>query len=294
MRNPFDQVMQDQKQVVEHALHYYMHELDAPHELKEAMQYSLLAGGKRLRPIFLLATIEALGGDVQQGLPAACALEMVHTYSLIHDDLPALDNDDYRRGKLTNHKMFGEAVAILAGDALLTYAFEVITRSDSLSPTQLVAMVRELAFRAGPAGMVGGQTADVLGEGKKLNLDELIYIHRHKTGDMLVCAVRLGCYIAEATPAQLHALTRYAEELGLAFQIQDDLLDIIGQAEKLGKAVGSDQRNQKNTYPSLVGLDESKKALERHVLQAKEFLKESGAKPDYLLYLADLMIKREY
>jgi geranylgeranyl diphosphate synthase type II len=286
--------MQNQKKEVEQALKMYLEELDAPEELKQAMEYSLMAGGKRLRPIFLLATVDALNGNLQQGIPAACALEMIHTYSLIHDDLPALDNDDYRRGKLTNHKMFGEALAILAGDALLTFAFDVLTRSDSLSPQQLVMMVRELSFRAGPAGMVGGQTADVLGEGKALDLDEIDYIHRHKTGDMLVCAVRLGCFIAGATPDQLDCLTRYAQEIGLAFQIQDDILDVVGESSKLGKAVGSDHKNRKNTYPSLLGLEKSREALREHVLKAKEALSESGVKTDYLLNLADLMIKREY
>lgn len=280
---------------MEEALQRYIEGLDAPDKLKEAMAYSLLAGGKRIRPAFLLATIDALGEEISLGIPAACAVEMVHTYSLIHDDLPAMDDDDYRRGKLTNHKVFGEALAILAGDALLTYAFDVLTRPHPpLSSQQQLDMVKELAFRAGPSGMVGGQTADVLGEGRDLSLAEVQYIHRHKTADMLICSVRLGCIAAGAAPRQLDLLTQYALEVGVAFQIQDDILDEIGDWKKMGKRVGSDQKKGKNTYVKLLGLEQAQIALENHIAKAKEALAESGVKQGLLLDLADFVFSRDH
>lgn len=294
MNARLERFLREQKSKVEKALEQYIRDLQAPEQLKEAMAYSLLAGGKRIRPAFLLATIDALGKDISLGIPGACAVEMVHTYSLIHDDLPAMDDDDYRRGKLTNHKVFGEALAILAGDALLTYAFDVLTRPHPfLTCQQQLEMVRELAFRAGPAGMVGGQTADVLGEEKELSLEEVQYIHRHKTGDMLVCSVRMGCIAAGATPGQLELLTRYAQEVGIAFQIQDDILDEIGDSKRLGKQVGSDQKNGKNTYVKLLGLKQAKKALEDHIDRAKKVLAESGVKQELLLDLADFVRSRD-
>ncbi|MDQ0337723.1 geranylgeranyl diphosphate synthase type II [Caldalkalibacillus uzonensis] len=295
MNQHLEHFLNTHKQQVEDALRHYIEQVEAPAQLKEAMAYSLLAGGKRIRPLFLLATIDALGGKVEQGLPAACALEMIHTYSLIHDDLPAMDDDDYRRGKLTNHKVFGEALAILAGDALLTHAFFVLAdAAQSFKPEQQLMMIKELALRAGPAGMVGGQTADVLGEGARLSFDQLAYIHAHKTGDLLVCAVRLGCYVAGASEDQLVHLTRYAREVGLAFQIQDDILDEIGDEQKLGKQVGSDRGNQKSTYISLLGLEGAKQALSEHVALAKQAVQAAGVKPDLLLALADFMVSREY
>ncbi|QZT35383.1 polyprenyl synthetase family protein [Caldalkalibacillus thermarum TA2.A1] len=258
------------------------------------MLYSLLAGGKRIRPIFLLATIDALGGETDQGIPAACALEMIHTYSLIHDDLPAMDDDDYRRGKLANHKVFGEALAILAGDALLTHAFYVLSDTAQTSDPELqLRMINELALRAGPTGMVGGQTADVLGEGSPMTFEQLADIHTRKTGDLLVCAVRLGCYVAGANEVQLAQLTRYAREIGLAFQIQDDILDEIGDEQKLGKQVGSDRGKQKSTYVSLLGLQGAQQALREHVDLAKQAVRAAGVKPDLLLALADFMVSRE-
>ncbi|GGK19080.1 geranyltranstransferase [Caldalkalibacillus thermarum] len=294
MKQHLKHFLDDHKQRVEEALRKYVQQLEAPARLKEAMLYSLLAGGKRIRPMFLLATIDALGGETDQGIPAACALEMIHTYSLIHDDLPAMDDDDYRRGKLANHKVFGEALAILAGDALLTHAFYVLSDTAQTSDPELqLRMIKELALRAGPTGMVGGQTADVLGEGAPMTFEQLADIHTRKTGDLLVCAVRLGCYVAGASEVQLAQLTRYAREIGLAFQIQDDILDEIGDEQKLGKQVGSDRGKQKSTYVSLLGLQGAERALKEHVELAKQAVRAAGVKPDLLLELADFMVSRE-
>lgn len=295
MTERLSQFLQEQKKRVEAELLHYMQQTDAPPSLVEAMSYSLMAGGKRIRPAFLFAVIDALGGDQEVGLPAACALEMIHTYSLIHDDLPAMDNDDYRRGKLTNHKVFGEAMAILSGDALLTYAFYVLANQNhpSLSAETKLKMIADLALYAGAGGMVGGQVADIEGDRRQLNLQELEFIHQHKTADLLICSVRLGCYAAGASEQQLEHLSRYAKHIGHAFQIQDDILDVIGDPTKLGKAVGSDQDNQKTTYVSLLGLEEAKQELYRHKELAKEALLHSDVEQGLLLELADFIITRE-
>lgn len=285
---------QQQKKVQEKLLHY-IKKIDAPPQLIEAMEYSLMAGGKRIRPAFLIATIDALSGDEEHGLAAACAVEMIHTYSLIHDDLPAMDNDDYRRGKLTNHKVYGEAMAILAGDALLTHAFYVLAdaNQDNLPPDIQLEMVKELALLAGPKGMVGGQVADLLGEERSLELEELYYIHQHKTADLLICSVRLGCYIAKATERQLADLSLYAKHVGIAFQIQDDILDEIGDETKLGKKVGSDRDNDKTTFVSLLGLEGARKELHQHLLLAHQALKTANVKQDLLIELTEFIVQRE-
>jgi geranylgeranyl diphosphate synthase type II len=226
----------------------------APPSLREAMAYSLLAGGKRLRPILALSSCEAVGGQAAAALPAACAVEMIHTYSLIHDDLPAMDDDDFRRGRPTNHKVHGEAMAILAGDALLTDAFEVLARAPA--PPQIVAAaVVELARAAGSAGMVGGQVIDVAATGQRVDLDHLRRMHGMKTGALLTASVRLGALFGGAAPATLEALTRYGEALGLAFQIIDDVLDITADLATLGKDPGSDQAAGKTTFVDLLGVD---------------------------------------
>jgi geranylgeranyl diphosphate synthase type II len=287
--------MEKQQKKVQEKLLHYIRKIDGPPQLIEAMEYSLMAGGKRIRPAFLIATIDALGGDGEQGLDAACALEMIHTYSLIHDDLPAMDNDDYRRGKLTNHKVFGEAMAILAGDALLTHAFYILAdaNKDNLSANVQLEMVKELALLAGAKGMVGGQAADLLGEEKPLELEELYYIHQHKTADLLICSVRLGCYIAEATERQLADLSLYAKHVGIAFQIQDDILDEIGDESKLGKKVGSDRENDKTTFVSLLGLEGAKKELHQHLFLAHQALQAANVKQDLLLELTEFIVQRE-
>lgn len=277
------------------ALRARLQEIEAPAPLLESMEYSLLAGGKRIRPIFLFATLVALSKDPEQGLDTACALEMIHTYSLVHDDLPAMDNDDYRRGKLTNHKVFGEGMAILAGDALLTHAFYLVAQgAQKNQAANAIAMFSELSRYAGPSGMVGGQVADILGEEKELSIEELYYIHQHKTADLLICAVRLGCYLGQATAQQLEQLTIYAQHIGLAFQIQDDILDEVGDESKLGKKVGSDKNNDKTTFVSLLGLERAKEMLNQHVQKSKAALRLANVDYEVLDALADYMIEREF
>jgi len=267
-----------------------------PQTLYESMKYSLMAGGKRLRPILVLAVLEALDCPVERGLPYALALEMIHTYSLIHDDLPAMDDDALRRGKPTNHIVYGEATAILAGDALLTRAFSYLAEAyqsrKDVKPATTVRLIAELGKRAGAAGMVGGQMADIQGEGKMLTLAELEYIHRHKTGDLLIGALRGGAYLAEANDDQIEALTSFGRSIGLAFQIQDDILNVIGDAKQLGKAVGSDEERQKATYPALLGLDESKLRMEQLIQQAKASLELIGLSDSALSVLADYIMQR--
>ncbi|ULL15459.1 polyprenyl synthetase family protein [Paenibacillus sp. H1-7] len=269
-----------------------------PDPLRESMMYSLLAGGKRLRPIMVLATVEALNGSTENALPVACAVEMIHTYSLIHDDLPAMDNDDYRRGKLTNHKVYGEAMAILAGDGLLTHAFYSIVqayRSYDVPAERIVEIVEDLSRLAGATGMVGGQAADMLGEQGITGLEQLEYIHLHKTSDLIVFSLKAGGHIAGATPKQLEALERFGTQIGLAFQIQDDILDLIGDEEKLGKPVKSDEKQQKVTYPYFVGIDASREKVSQLTEQGKQAILDAKfPNPDRLLQIADFMMKRDH
>jgi geranylgeranyl diphosphate synthase type II len=272
---------------------------DVPKPLRESMNYSLLAGGKRLRPALTLAAVEAMGRNPEEAMPAACAVELVHTYSLIHDDLPAMDDDDFRRGKPTNHKVFGEAMAILAGDALLTHAFYVLgsmgERFPNVSAPALLSVVKELAVYAGAPGMVGGQAADMLGEQGHTDLKQLEYIHLHKTSDLVVFSLRAGGRIAGASEQQLDALATFGRSIGLAFQIQDDILDITGDAAKLGKSTNSDTAQNKVTYPYLIGLEASKAkvaeltALGKHSISGGVF-----PHPERLLQLADFLITRDY
>jgi geranylgeranyl diphosphate synthase type II len=247
---------------VERALAEAVIESAAPAgRLVEAMRYSLLAGGKRLRPVLALAACDAVGGAPQAAMGFACAIEMIHTYSLIHDDLPCMDDDDLRRGRPTNHKIYGEAIATLAGDALLTDAFSMLARSGARSPTvppaAVLATVAELAEAAGSAGMVAGQAIDLLGEGRNMTVEELEYLHCRKTGALFVAAVRGGARLGGAGPDQLEALETYARALGLAFQVIDDILDVEASTEQMGKRTGKDLAHGKNTYPGLIGLDQS-------------------------------------
>ncbi|RAP76902.1 polyprenyl synthetase family protein [Paenibacillus montanisoli] len=275
-------------------------EWDIPPKLREAIMYSLEAGGKRLRPILVLTAAEAVAQEKKarkQALPVACAVEMIHTYSLIHDDLPAMDNDDYRRGKPTNHKVYGEAMAILAGDGLLTHAFYAVTWAAALgaSAETTLAIVSDLAKLAGAPGMVGGQAADILGEQGVTSLEELEYIHLHKTSDLIVFSVLAGARIGGANRQQLDSLQQFARKLGLAFQIQDDILDLIGDEAKLGKPVQSDVEQQKVTYPYLIGMEESLALVERLTQEAKKALADAKlAMPDYLLAIADYLMRRDH
>lgn len=261
-------------------------------ELADAMGYSLMAGGKRLRPILLMAAADAVGARGTDFLQAACGMEMIHTYSLIHDDLPAMDNDDYRRGKLTNHKVYGEAMAILAGDALLTQAFEVILSQQGVSAQVLVQVVREISIAAGANGMVGGQVIDMLSEGKKISMAELRKMHMGKTGALFRAAIRSGAVLGGASPEQLKALTDYADCFGLAFQITDDILDVVGDEAVIGKPVGSDERNEKSTYVTLTSLEEAKALAADTVAQAMRALENFGGEADFLRELVQMLVKR--
>ncbi len=258
-----------------------------PDTLREAIEYSLFAGGKRLRPALALTAAETVSSDDTVALPAACALEMIHTYSLIHDDLPAMDDDDLRRGKPTSHKVYGEAVAILAGDALLTMAFDIAAQTED------ALVIRELASAAGVAGMVGGQLLDLESENKRLGLEDLRHLHAAKTGALIRVSVRVGALLGQATPEQLEALTRFGEHIGLAFQIADDILDVVGEEEALGKPIGSDAAKKKSTYPALLGLDESRRLGEEAVASAIDALQSFGPEADPFRLLARFIVERE-
>ncbi len=267
---------------------------ERPEQLREAMRYSLLAGGKRLRPILCLAACEFAGGDSVLALPTAVALEMIHTMSLIHDDLPAMDNDDLRRGRPTNHKVYGDAVAILAGDALLTRSFEMVAlRSPGVPVERLLKVVGELSLLAGAPGLVGGQVVDLECEGKAVDLETLEFIHLHKTGALLKACVVSGALIAGASADLLDALCIYAKGIGLAFQIIDDVLDVTASSDVLGKTAGKDLVADKTTYPKLLGLDESRKRANDLVIEAKAALKPWNKNSAPLLALADYITNRD-
>ncbi|WP_425343014.1 polyprenyl synthetase family protein [Paenibacillus turicensis] len=269
-----------------------------PASLRESMEYSLLAGGKRLRPLLVIAAAEAVGGQREAALPIAQAVEMIHTYSLIHDDLPAMDNDDFRRGKPTNHKVFGEAMAILAGDGLLTHAFHQVVQASRLYNVPAEAtldIIEELAIYAGPSGMVGGQVADMQGEQGITDLETLQYIHQHKTGDLIVFSLKAGGRVSGASEAQLAALAKFGQCIGLAFQIRDDILDLVGDEGKLGKKVQSDVKQEKVTYPYFIGLEASQAELERLTLAAKEAVSDGSIPfPERLLQIADFLTHRDH
>lgn len=271
-----------------------MHRLDIPIRLKESMLYSLKAGGKMVRPILLLASYEAYQTNVDKAISAAIALEMIHTYSLIHDDLPAMDDDDYRRGQLTNHKRFDEATAILAGDALLTQSFEEIAKDPMLTDREKVVLLTKLSESSGPVGMVGGQVLDIEAENQIVSLEQLEKIHELKTGALLKFAVFAGAFLAKATDNQLAHLTEFAHYLGLIFQVQDDILDITGTEEKLGKPVGSDAGNDKSTYPRLLGMDGAIEQKEIYVKKAKDALKHAEATNSQLEALVDYFSNRDH
>ncbi|PIG92702.1 geranylgeranyl diphosphate synthase CrtE [Gloeocapsopsis sp. IPPAS B-1203] len=267
-----------------------------PEKIYEAMRYSLLAGGKRLRPILCLATCELTGGTAEMATPTACAVEMIHTMSLIHDDLPAMDNDDYRRGRLTNHKVYGEDIAILAGDGLLAYAFEYVAASTENVPAQRVLQVISRLGRAvGAAGLVGGQVVDLESEGKAdVSIDTLNFIHNHKTAALLEACVVCGAILAGAPEADLQRLTRYAQNIGLAFQIVDDILDITATQEELGKTAGKDLQAQKATYPSIWGLEESQRQAQQLIQAAIAELDSFGEKALPLQAIAKFITSRTH
>ena len=259
-----------------------------PPTLYESMRYSLSAGGKRIRPILSIASCEAVGGMTEDVIPAAIAIEMIHTYSLIHDDLPAMDNDDLRRGKPTNHKVFGEATAILAGDGLLTLAFSILS-----GVSNSMKILHEIALAAGPEGMVGGQQLDIENEGKNIDVKALEELHRRKTGALILAAVRSGGIAGGAAETQLSALTDYGMKIGLAFQIADDILDLEGDVEYIGKSPGKDVKQNKNTYPALLGLAESKIVARNLVDEALEALESFDEKAVPLRMIAEYIIDRK-
>lgn len=284
------------KALVEARLREAVGTLEAPENLTKSMLYSLEAGGKRIRPLLLFAVIDAFGKDPELGVDAAAAIEMVHTYSLIHDDLPSMDDDDLRRGKLTNHKVFGEATAILAGDALLTLSFNMLADipDEYVSDKVKLSLIKGLSKAAGAIGMVGGQVADMEGEDKELSLEELEYIHINKTGRLLEYSIIAGADIAGAAAEQKAVLSKFAYHIGLAFQIRDDILDLEGSEELIGKPVGSDTENHKSTYPALLGLAGAKNALESHLQSAKEALAATKLNVVVLSEIADLIGLRNY
>lgn len=288
-------ILADRRRQVEEALERWLPlQEDYPPKIHEAMRYSVFAGGKRLRPILALLTCDAVGGSLEDAIPAAAALEMVHTYSLIHDDLPAMDDDDYRRGRRTCHRVYGEAIAILAGDALLTHAFQVLAgaRSTRLPPEGRLQIIAEIAEAAGSRGMVGGQAMDILAEGRDIDHPTLLYLHTHKTGALIRASVRVGGIAGGAEEEQLQALTRYAERVGLAFQIVDDILDIEGATAEMGKTAGSDLRRKKATYPAIMGLEESRRQAAHLLEEAKNALRPLAEKGAILAALADFVGSR--
>jgi len=266
---------------------------DDPSPLHKAIRHSLFSGGKRIRPILSISAFEAIGGKGNGILPFACALEMIHTYSLIHDDLPAIDNDDYRRGNPTCHKVFGEAMAILAGDGLLTEAFRLMTKQSMDDPKVILDVVNEIAMASGISGMVGGQVADIESEGKDVDFPTVEYIHTHKTGALILASVRTGVKLGGGDDETLKAFTRYGERIGLAFQIVDDILNVEGKAEILGKSTGSDLFKKKATYPSLLGLEESRKVAGGLIQSAIDALRPFGPEVEPLREIARFIILRE-
>nr|WP_229740660.1 farnesyl diphosphate synthase [Ornithinibacillus halotolerans] len=286
--------MNTNQQLFDSKVKSYFEQLDIPTELKKSMLYSLEAGGKRIRPILLLASYEAYATEVEKTYSSLVALEMIHTYSLVHDDLPAMDDDDYRRGLLTNHKVFGEDTAILAGDALLTYSFEIISRDPLLSDKEKVYLIQYLSKASGPSGMVAGQILDMEAEKTQVDLEQLEKIHALKTGELLRFAVTAGAYLGNATEEQINHLQDFAYYLGLIFQVQDDILDVTGDEAKLGKAVGSDETNNKSTYPKLLGIDGAIEMKNHYTEKALEHLRKANADTDKLLQLTNYISERDH
>ncbi len=280
---------------IDRALDRYLpQESVKPTTIHKAMRYSLFAGGKRLRPILCLAAAEAAGGKIDNALPFACALECIHTYSLVHDDLPSMDNDDLRRGRPTCHKVFGDGIAVLAGDALLTIAFEIVSRAKPTRRYDMSILLREVAVAAGSRRLIAGQVADLEAEGHQTDREQLRYIHENKTAAILTTSVRLGAMSANANPKQLDAITKFGRTLGLAFQVIDDILDVTQTSEKLGKSAGKDVTAKKATYPAVIGLNKSRAEARRLTRQAHNSLSIFDGKAEALHTLANYLLEREY
>ena len=294
MNEKIKATMDRRKKIVDDAiLEMIDRESSLHNKLAESMRYSLSTGGKRLRPILLMAAADSLGIDGEKFLTTAIAIEMIHTYSLIHDDLPAMDDDDYRRGQLTNHKIYGDALAILAGDALQSLAFEILTREKNATDSQKLSVVKEISHAIGMCGMVGGQAIDLDAEGKHIDLKTLKKMHLGKTGALFTAAIRSGAILANANRDQLESLTTYAKNYGLAFQITDDILDITGDESELGKPIGSDLRNLKSTYVTLTSLSEAKKLAKEASDNALKSLENFGSEADFLRELAIFQVERK-
>ncbi|MEC1646841.1 polyprenyl synthetase family protein [Bacillus halotolerans] len=296
MTNKLASFLAERKKTVEKQLFVYTENLNIPDSLKKSMLYSLEAGGKRLRPLIVLAVLNAYGKSEKDGIPVGCAVEMIHTYSLIHDDLPCMDDDDLRRGKPTNHKVFGEATAVLAGDGLLTESFKLITShvSDEVSAEKRLRLVNELISAAGTEGMVGGQIADMEAENRQVTLEELESIHERKTAKLLGFGVIAGAILADAPEEEIETLRFFSSHIGIGFQIRDDILDVEGSEEKIGKRVGSDTTNDKSTYPSLLSLEGAKKKLDGHIKEAKRLIDGLSLQKDLLYELCDLIAARDH
>ncbi len=288
--------LRSRRKEIDRALDYYLPKTNVkPATLHKAMRYSLFAGGKRLRPILCLAAAEACRGKVSNALPLACALECIHTYSLVHDDLPSMDNDDYRRGRPTCHKVFGEGIAVLAGDALLTIAFEIVSRAKLAPRYDMSILLREIAVAAGSQKLIAGQVADLEAEGRKVKRDQLRFIHENKTAAILKSSIRLGAMSANADAKKLRAVTQFGHGLGLAFQVIDDILDVTQSSEILGKSAGKDIAAKKATYPAVIGLEKSRAEARRLTRQAHDALsvfRDGEAEP--LHCLANYLLEREY
>ena len=295
--NDFQVYLKEKTDFFETELKKELKELSYPETIAKGMKYAILNGGKRLRPFLLFSTLELLNQNIEKGVKSAIALEMIHSYSLVHDDLPALDNDDYRRGKLTTHKVFGEAEGILIGDSLLTYAFYVLSQKnlELLSSKQIVNIISKTSEYAGIDGMIGGQMIDIQSENKKIDLETLKYIHSHKTGKLIKLPIEIACIIANLEKDKREVLEEYADLIGLAFQVKDDILDVEGTFEDLGKPVGSDVDLRKATYPSILGMEESKKILNNTVEKAKEIIKNKFGEETgkILISLADFIKDRK-
>jgi geranylgeranyl diphosphate synthase type II len=283
------------QRAVERALDRFLpRENTPPPTIHKAMRYSLFAGGKRLRPILCLAATEACRGNIANALPFAAAMECIHTYSLVHDDLPSMDNDDFRRGRATCHKVFGDGIAILAGDALLTIAFEIAARAKPARRYSNAIMIREIALAAGSQRLIAGQVADLEAEGKTASRDQLCYIHENKTAAILTASVRLGAMSANADATKLRAITRFGRALGLAFQVIDDILDVTQTSEKLGKSAGKDLTAHKATYPAVIGLDASRGEARRLTNAAQSALNSFGREAEPLREIANYLLEREH
>lgn len=294
MTKLLDDFLVQRKQIIEEAMPSYIHDLQAPKSLIDAMIYSLEAGGKRLRPIFVLSMLHTYNQSEDLGIATACAVEMIHTYSLIHDDLPCMDDDDIRRGKPTNHKVYGEAMAVLAGDGLLTQSFSLIVNDQTISIENRLRIISELVKAAGAEGMVGGQVADMEGEAKSLTLNELQLIHENKTAKLLSFSIISGAILASAPEEDIEKLRQFAYHLGIAFQIRDDILDIEGKQELIGKPVGSDTLNEKTTYPSILTVDGAKEKLNDHIMKAKNVINQLSVPSTLLVEFCDLIARRDH